>query len=996
MPGAFSRAPYPQTTVFDPCGLYRDSLASRGASDIIASQPTSALVSSFKTEVRRIFRTFPYKDRSTLISGRKIDRLALLPLQISDHYAFKAETQFSSQAELCSSAMKAMGQGTGLFVTEYVSKLYKDQVMTPDFVAFLQRQTPNLIFDPATSELPSVSQHILQSVDEVVTATSGLCFQAMAWGLPVSIIGETHLLPFDKKFVNTDEKRDRVLSFLLTRQQPLNRSIVSDGKFLSHLLEEVKSRRQRPLLERMPDFESLDREYATKVMQSFRSQETERTFINLGKIKRPPSKAVEFRELLRSAKPKVISFDLFDTLVARGFEQPADLYAYLELDLRASAHGAPFNFAEKRLSAEIMARKKATKEEVTLDDIYREFATSEGLSFEEVLAFRDRELEVEILSCCPRPLGRDLYAVAKERNATICITSDMYLPRTAIDAILRNNGYRDIDKVYLSSEVGLTKKSGGLFGHIASHSGVETSEIVHVGDNERTDVRPAKAAGVTPLHVPRPIEKLWKHQAFSACFPKRTPISSLGRSLTTAAIARTLFDDLMPTDDSISGGDPWKLGYAAVGPLVYGFISWLRTSAVEHNITALHFLSREGKIFKDVFDRMEQTSPTGIRTNYLWGSRRAIRVAQMKSLTDIIELGNQTIDRSATVGTLLTNRFGLDVSKIPMNKIKDSGYKSINDEVTNSLEGKVKLAELLTSLKAEILSVSMAEGEAYSDYLASLGLFTEENVAVVDVGWNANMQGSLGQILGRPISGYYLATLFAANRWKAAGHKIHGYHQESATVTTNDAILSNRIILENLLCDITPTILGVTGNSHSGYRAKYAGITPPQRMQLIRSVHDGAKAFADDLCRTLGAQVGAVEVRPDISLAVMQSFLSNPAPADAKLLAGHELEDSFSGAQARYLLAPFKNGRPTSSSYWQQGELSLLGRSIQPGINTAGLNPKKLSPREKLLMPFVRPFVRKLGDARDVMEFNVNPSLFFQKLRDRRYRRIGEILFPPG
>jgi hypothetical protein len=45
-------------------------------------------------------------------------------------------------------------------------------------------------------------------------------------------------------------------------------------------------------------------------------------------------------------------------------------------------------------------------------------------------------------------------------------------------------------------------------------------------------------------------------------------------------------------------------------------------------------------------------------------------------------------------------------------------------------------------------------------------------------------------------------------------------------------------------------------------------------------------------------------------------------------------------------------------------------------------------------MPLVRPFVKKMGNAKDVEEFDQNPAAFFEKLTDARYRRIGAFLFP--
>ena len=48
----------------------------------------------------------------------------------------------------------------------------------------------------------------------------------------------------------------------------------------------------------------------------------------------------------------------------------------------------------------------------------------------------------------------------------LIFTSDMYLPKDVIQKILDKNGYVDNDKLYLSSEVKLTKARGALYKYV--------------------------------------------------------------------------------------------------------------------------------------------------------------------------------------------------------------------------------------------------------------------------------------------------------------------------------------------------------------------------------------------------------------------------------------------------------------------------------------------------------------------------------------------------
>ncbi len=74
-------------------------------------------------------------------------------------------------------------------------------------------------------------------------------------------------------------------------------------------------------------------------------------------------------------KYDVISFDVFDTLVFRAVEKPADVFRLLE------GHWNCMEFAQKRVQAERDARKE--KEEVTIDDIYRILAAETSIGRQE-------------------------------------------------------------------------------------------------------------------------------------------------------------------------------------------------------------------------------------------------------------------------------------------------------------------------------------------------------------------------------------------------------------------------------------------------------------------------------------------------------------------------------------------------------------------------------------------------------------------------------------
>ena len=60
----------------------------------------------------------------------------------------------------------------------------------------------------------------------------------------------------------------------------------------------------------------------------------------------------------------ILSLDLFDTTLTRPFAKPVDFFIMLEKNNNIAG------FAIKRNKAEVAAKKKATNEKCTLDEIY--------------------------------------------------------------------------------------------------------------------------------------------------------------------------------------------------------------------------------------------------------------------------------------------------------------------------------------------------------------------------------------------------------------------------------------------------------------------------------------------------------------------------------------------------------------------------------------------------------------------------------------------------
>ncbi|MDX5594265.1 HAD-IA family hydrolase [Pseudovibrio sp. SPO723] len=979
MPGGFARPPFPHTVTFDPIGLYSNGIIGRYSTKIFKdSWGTYKLAKSIGPHFKSLFSEFKYQKRDTLLERASSDHLTLLPLQVSSHYAFRAETDFQSQLDYLHTVSNQLDGA--IYVTEYVSKLYSEICLSEPHLAFFQKSNPQILFDSGSRELPSVSQFLLPEVDRLAVATSGLAIQTLIWDTEVIPYGRTQFS--DWAGIKTSEEKEKMLEFILNRHQPLASKVVEDGDFLVNLIEELKGRQKNLTPDNLPDFTSIDPSYEEKLFLGTRRDIVKSDFKAAG-IKSACEREDQLAELLKS-DISLVCFDIFDTLVERPFEAPADLYGYLELEA-SKAGFQVFDFAQKRLQAELNARENASKEEITLDEIYLEFQKLDKaieLYADELKAL---EKDVEVRVSKQRALGKRLWNLVQSKGFQVVLASDMYLDRSTIERILNKNGYAAYEELFLSSEVGATKKTGRLFDYLSKQTRIKPKKIVHIGDNLKTDVKPAESLGFNVFHVPRAETHFWENSNYKSVFGKRNPIEPLQRSLVAANIARTRFAKRNSGRcTSLFNNDPSMLGYCSVGPIVFGMADWLRRKAENDRVTELHFLSREGRILFDAFQIMQRGNEEKLRAKYLYGSRRVIRVATLRNISDIYNLAMSTIDASASFQSLLEQRFGVSPSSDIMAKSKDAGIRKLSDLVSGY--DKSVLFRFLSYCSDEILKNALGERETYLAYLNQVGFGSSDRPYVVDVGWNANMQGSLAQLTGKKVGGYYFATLERASRWVKRGYPIQAYYRYGDMRPEKDGILSNRLLLEHFLCDIGGTVVSIAKN-REGIIEPILGDCDCERDRFVKDVHKGALSFVKDMVNTLEELDLDIEFEPELMCAIMGRYMANPTATDAELVKGHQLEDAFSGAGRLYVInARDRIGVNVAKSYWKPGAKKLENKHARSPEQS-----EAPSVWAKAVLKLAEPFVVPRLEQHQAFLYRSNPSELFENAKHPKLVKLGKV-----
>ena len=194
----------------------------------------------------------------------------------------------------------------------------------------------------------------------------------------------------------------------------------------------------------------------------------------------------------KAAHFDAVAFDVFDTLIKRDVAVPTGLFRLMGDDFYAA-----------RIRAEREARA-AQSREVTLAEIYAR----------PCLARYDAAAEcaAELAACAANKPVLDAVQTLKKQGKKLYYISDMYLPQTQIDAMLRRCGYPCFDGGFVSCTYGVQKRSGRLFKRFLQETGLTAKQLLFIGDSWRADVAGAALAGICRrrLHLRITLRLLWR------------------------------------------------------------------------------------------------------------------------------------------------------------------------------------------------------------------------------------------------------------------------------------------------------------------------------------------------------------------------------------------------------------------------------------------------------------------------------------------------------
>jgi predicted HAD superfamily hydrolase len=481
---------------------------------------------------------------------------------------------------------------------------------------------------------------------------------------------------------------------------------------------------------------------------------------------------------------RYVSFDIFDTAILRNVLVPVDVFTLVQKQYETNNDNDLADYQNKRKQAERRVRKKVYQQqqvsEVSLTEIFE--CLREDCDWDVQLAetLKNLEIETETKICRRNQFIFAVYRYCLSQQKRVVFTSDMYLPLAAIETILKAAGYDNFEKIFLSSELRLTKHQGDLYPYIVERLGCKPEQILHIGDNQRSDIVMAHKHGVKTYHYEKPLTRALGDRSFrQEKFAKKAACrKTLEESIYLATLVNKYYNRPLAQQSINEENSFWyDLGFKNLGVLFLSFSNWLREETKRNGIEKIFFLSRDGYIMKRVYDLLASLDARALPAEYLYASRRALNIPGIVEL-DEVALNFLLGGTSVLKVSQFLERAGLQPDRY-FEQLQQAGLNDLDEKIIAPWQYQ-KLKNFYQSIADDIKQVAAKERETLAQYLKSIGFFDRQKVAVVDIGWHGSMQYSLAGVvkaLGKnlEIEGYYVGTKVGAKKFQQKGMKMSSY-----------------------------------------------------------------------------------------------------------------------------------------------------------------------------------------------------------------------------
>ncbi len=558
---------------------------------------------------------------------------------------------------------------------------------------------------------------------------------------------------------------------------------------------------------------------------------------------------------------KCVSFDIFDTLIKRPFFVPTDLFLLLNKYFREYTNGATgMDFSKIRIYCEQLARERIENEEcqeITLDQIYDTIATEYGIEKNVLDKLKSKEMEYEVRFCTRRNTGYELYTLALAMGKKVIFTSDMYLSRETINKILEKNGYIDNEKLYLSSEIKLSKSKGDLFKYVLSDLKIESAQMLHIGDNYGPDVEIPRKLKINSMHLPKATDVAQNQEKvnlFSKMLMQNMPfwrdnaaaMNFVGIRTMLAIVANKYFDNPFTAFNKYSdfNADPYLIGYYILGMYTFGISKWLLDETEGQGYTNMVFMARDGYLPMEAYKIMKKFYKNVPEEKYLYVSRKALVPITIMSKLDFYKLP-ECIN--------VTKHTPREILKYLKDCIKENcDIEEILKK--NNIEIDKKLKDIMSfNIFIKVVIDNLYDEQKHMNNLSKLKTyfdkFYENKSATFDVGYSARPELFLSNLCKKPIDTFFLNV----NKDEAFRHSDMASFKLKTFFSGKPS--ATGFAYESMVSALAPSCIGynINGNEVEPIFEKYDKTY--QEEFIISIMQNAAIEFIQDITKIFGEEI---------------------------------------------------------------------------------------------------------------------------------------------
>ena len=490
-------------------------------------------------------------------------------------------------------------------------------------------------------------------------------------------------------------------------------------------------------------------------------------------------------------KFEYISFDVFDTLLIRPYLEPKDVFRHIdtiiEKDLQSERDKQQniirrTRFAEFRIQAEKEARAQKRElnpdvEDITLDEIYDYFVKKYGEEWEK---YKQLEIDLETKTLQKNPEIYETYKYAVEKGKKIIINSDMYLNKDILENILKLKGYDKYDKLYVSSDTKKLKATGNQYDYICQDLNISGEQILHIGDNEKSDHDNAKEKGWHTYLYKKPADQFFENP-LNEKFLKlknKNPYNIYISIVLGLIILRWINNKVNGTENY------WQdFGFNIGGYLCYSFTKWILDKSREYNLSDLIFIARDGYTLQKIYDLIK--SENDAKPHYIYANR----LLKIKCIPDI-KNSKQEVRFDALMTALMEENEDFK-QKCSDNGFLELGSKTI-DEKRQFLLDNIDLVNNITEKH-------MAQ---YKDYITSIQ-YKGNKKGIIDTSCGEfSAQNLIEKALNESVYGFYIL------KWRQK-RRYGGYQKQYECQFNSSENLHYYNLIETIMTSPEPSILEI-------------------------------------------------------------------------------------------------------------------------------------------------------------------------------------------